>query len=167
MCRRLTGNEHDALDATQEALLTIVRRLDRFDGRSSFGTWAYRVTTNACLDELRRRGRRPDPLDPVTLHQQIGVADPATEVADRLTLDAALTELPPAFRTVVVLRDVSGLDYAEIAEALDLPIGTVRSRLARARARLGRALASDSSGNHATHAERPTPGVSAPPNLKP
>ena len=59
----MTGNDADALDATQEALLALVRGLPRFDGRSSFSTWSYRVATNACLDELRRRRRRPLPVD--------------------------------------------------------------------------------------------------------
>ena len=59
VCRRLAGNEADALDATQEALIAIVRGIRRFDGRAAFSTWAYRVATNACLDELRRRKRRP------------------------------------------------------------------------------------------------------------
>ena len=61
VCRRITGNDADALDATQEALIAIVRGLPRFDGRSRFSTWAYRIATNACLDELRRRRRRPEP----------------------------------------------------------------------------------------------------------
>ena len=60
-CRRLAGNDADAADATQEAVLAIVRGLERFDGRAKFSTWSYRVATNACLDELRRRGRRPTP----------------------------------------------------------------------------------------------------------
>src|SRR4051812_8448460 len=60
VCRRMMGNDADALDACQEALIAIVRGLDRFDGRSAFSTWAYRVTTNSCLDELRRRKRRPE-----------------------------------------------------------------------------------------------------------
>jgi len=61
ICRRMTGNDHDALDAAQDALIAITRGIDRYDGRAAFSTWAYRVTTNACLDELRRRKRRPLP----------------------------------------------------------------------------------------------------------
>ena len=61
LCRRMLGNDHDAEDATQEAMIAIVRGLARFDGRSAFSTWAYRVATNAALDELRRKGRRPRP----------------------------------------------------------------------------------------------------------
>ena len=159
VCRRLAGNDADALDATQEALIAIVRGLPRFDHRSAFSTWAYRVATNACLDELRRRGRRPVPgLEP-DLADAGGTVDrsgPAldTAVADRLDLDEALLTLPPEFRAPVVLRDQLGLDYAEIAEVLDIPPGTVRSRIARGRAALARHLAP--SGNPTTPDRRPT-----------
>ena len=143
VCRRLTGNATDAADATQEALIAIVRGLDRFDGRASLRTWIYRVTTNACLDELRRRARRPttgltDEL--VERVQRSDGPDLDTTIVDRLDIDAALQALPPTFRAAVVLRDVAGLDYAEIAEVLDLPIGTVRSRIARGRDRLATLL---------------------------
>jgi len=126
-------------DATQEAMIKIVRSLPRFDGRSSFGTWAYRIATNAALDELRKRSRRP------ALHVLDGsdradaeIADDTAErrlasVADRLALDDALATLPDDFRAAVVLRDVADLDYAEIADVLDVPVGTVKSRIARGR----------------------------------
>ena len=130
LCRRLTGNDADADDATQEALPTVVRRLDRFDGRARFTTWLHRVVTNACLDELRRRGRRPRPTD-----------------------DEALTHLSPEFRAAVVLRDLCDLDYAEIAAVLDLAPGTVRSRISRGRAALAHLLA----GNPAPTVERQNP----------
>jgi RNA polymerase sigma-70 factor (ECF subfamily) len=135
ICRRLTGDPDDALDATQDALIAIVRGLPRYDGRARFSTWAHRVTVNACLDELRRRRRRPVPstsdlpLEPV----DPGRPDLDEQIADRLRLDAALERLSPEFRAAVVLRDVIGLDYAEIAEVLEVPIGTVRSRIARGR----------------------------------
>ncbi len=130
VCRRLAGNEADALDACQEALIAIVRGLDRFDGRSSFGTWSYRVATNACLDELRRRKRRPDPGLPEVEHEVPGAAPGVADtVSDRLDLDEALGNLAEEFRAPVVLRDVAGLDYAEIAEVLGIPPGTVRSRI--------------------------------------
>lgn len=153
ICRRLAGNEADALDATQEALIALSRGLHRFDGRASFGTWAYRVTTNACLDELRRRKRRPDPGLPAT--ETTGPGGPPAldeQVTHRLDLEAALERLPEEFRVAVVLRDVTGLDYAEISEVLQIPPGTVRSRIARARA----ALARDLGGNRGTPAERTT-----------
>lgn len=129
------GNDADALDATQEALIAIVRGLGRFDGRAAFGTWAYRIATNACLDELRRRRRRPQPgLPDLDRAEPVPAGDET--VADRLAVDAALAALPPDFRAAVVLRDLLRLDYAEIAEVLDIPPGTVRSRIARGRAAL-------------------------------
>jgi RNA polymerase sigma-70 factor (ECF subfamily) len=154
ICRRLAGNDADAADATQEALITVVRRLDRFDGRSRFTTWLYRVVTNACLDELRRRGRRPVPVDDEVLTGE-PTGGPALDavVVDRLDVDTALAHLSPEFRAPVVLRDLCGLDYAEIAEVLGLPAGTVRSRISRGRALLAQALA----GNPHAAGERRTP----------
>lgn len=151
LCRRLAGNDADAADATQEALVTIVTRLDRFDGRSRFSTWVYRVATNACLDELRRRGRRPVPTEDAVVGDRAG-AGAAVDglVADRLDVDAALAGLRPEFRAAVVLRDLCDLDYAEIGEILDLAPGTVRSRIARGRAALAHLLA----GNPAPPAGR-------------
>ena len=152
LCRRLTGNDADADDAAQEALLAIARGLPRFDGVSAFGTWAYRVATNACLDELRRRHRRPEPVpdDPAAPAWE----HPPDEVAaDRVDVDAALVRLPLEFRAAVVLRDLCGLDYAEIAEVLGVPPGTVRSRIARGRAALVPLLAR----NQTSEPERPKP----------
>ncbi len=136
ICRRLAGNEADASDATQEALITLVRRIDRFDGRSKFTTWMHRVVTNACLDELRRRGRRPGPA-PVEEQPLAAVERPvADSVSDRLDIEASLAQLPEAFRVPVVLCDQMGLSYEEIAEELDIAPGTVRSRISRGRRRL-------------------------------
>ncbi len=156
MCRRLAGNEADALDATQEALINISRRLDRFDGRSAFSTWAYRVATNACLDELRRRGRRPTPGLPEQEPAETGAPAVDAGVAGRLDIEAALAELPPEFRAPVVLRDQLGMDYAEISEVLSIPPGTVRSRIARGRRRLAELL--EGTQNH--RVERPNPEAS-------
>ncbi len=146
---RITGNPTDAADATQEALLAVVRGLPRFDGRSSFTTWLYRVTTNACLDELRRRRRRPVPTD------DSSIPEPATHSGEsvidtRLITDAAVAALPEDYRLPVVLRDLADLDYAEIAEVLGVPLGTVKSRIARGRAQLAAAL-----GNPEAPGERP------------
>lgn len=149
VCRRLTGNEADARDATQEAMIALVRGLPRYDGRAAFTTWAYRVVTNACLDELRRRRRRPEPVEPDALPPPASGPDLATTVADHLDLDGALADLTPEFRAPVVLRDVLGLDYAEIADVLQIPAGTVRSRIARGR----RALAAQLGGNRAALAD--------------
>ena len=163
VCRRLTGNDADAADATQEALLAVVRGLGGFDGRSRFSTWTYRVAVNASLDELRRRRRRPEPGLPedrgdapagpaVARFPGGGSGDEDVEaVAGRLDIDAALMRLSPEFRAVVVLRDLCGLDYAEIGEVLDLPPGTVRSRISRGRA----ALVPWLSGNPEAGAGRP------------
>jgi RNA polymerase sigma-70 factor (ECF subfamily) len=143
LCRRMLGNDADAADATQEAMIAVVRGLPRFDGRSALSTWIYRVTTNAALDEVRRRRRRPLTTDDVdAAADRAGGSAPSLDdtVADRLRLDAALADLSPEFRAVVVLRDVIGLDYAEIADVLDLAPGTVRSRISRGRSALARAL---------------------------
>lgn len=149
VCRRLAGNDADAQDATQQALIAVVRGLPRFDGASAFSTWAYRVATNACLDELRRRARRPTPVAPDEPPAAFDVVDrspgPEQRVVDRLVLDRALADLPDEFRAAVVLRDVAGLDYREIGEVLDLPPGTVRSRISRGRRLLARAVGNPSS----------------------
>jgi RNA polymerase sigma-70 factor (ECF subfamily) len=169
VCRRITGNDADALDATQDALIAIVRGLPAFDGRARFATWAYRVATNACLDELRRRKRRPVPVD-TDLHQSGDdhgsdgrlltggppVDQVADGVADRLLVDHALAELAPEFRVAVVLRDLCQLDYAEIADVLDIPIGTVRSRIARGRRHLADVIGHSTGGNSTGSADRPT-----------
>ncbi len=149
LCRRMCLNQADADDATQEALIALVRGLHRFDGRASFSTWAYRVATNACLDELRRRKRRPVPgLDP---SMAPAGRDPADGVVAQVDVDAALASIAPDFRAAVVLRDLCGLDYTEISEVLDIPAGTVRSRIAR-----GRAALADRLGNPQPDPDRPT-----------
>jgi RNA polymerase sigma-70 factor (ECF subfamily) len=156
VCRRIVGTPHDADDAAQEAMIRIVKGLRSFDGRSSFGTWAYRIASNTALDELRKRRRRP------MLHvvgddgEAPEVVDRLAErrvdsVADRLSIDDAIARLPDDFRAAVVLRDVADLDYAEIAEVLGVPIGTVKSRIAR-----GRSLLAEHLGNRGTPGERPT-----------
>jgi RNA polymerase sigma-70 factor (ECF subfamily) len=140
----MLGNDADAVDATQDALLSVVRSIARFDGRSSFGTWIYRIATNACLDELRRRRRRPvvglpeqmdDDRDPGRGFGA-GGRDPADEASAHVDIDAALRRLAPEHRVAVVLRDVCDLTYEEIAVILEVPIGTVRSRIARGRGAL-------------------------------
>lgn len=147
VCRRIAGATRDADDACQEALIKIARGLPRFDRKAAFGTWAYRIATNAALDELRKRRRRPalTVVDDDTIHEP---ADPGAvrrvdAVADRMAIDAALADLPDEFRVAVTLRDVADLDYAEIAETLDVPVGTVKSRIARGRAILAKRLRLD------------------------
>ena len=154
--------------------MAIVRSLKGFDGRSAFTTWAYRVATNACLDELRRRRRRPEPGLPDDLAGEAGPSrrvgaggsaggsgggDPFSGVDTRLAVDAALAGLPMEYRVAVVLRDLCGLAYGEIADVLGVPIGTVRSRIARGRSALMPALAPDQpdvGGNPSASRRRPT-----------
>lgn len=162
VCRRIAGSTRDADDAAQEALIRIVKNLDRFDGRSAFGTWAYRIATNASLDELRRRARRPqlhtvDDAGPVERADELSHRH-VEAVADRMAIDAALADLPPEFRVPVVLRDVGDLDYAEIAEQLGVPVGTVKSRIAR-----GRRMLVERLGNRGDDRERPTNTPTEPP----
>ena len=167
VCRRITGNEADAADAAQEAMIAVVRGLGRFDGRSAFGTWVYRIATNASLDELRRRRRRPQLFG---REQDTGTGNDRPEqidhdsglridhIADRFEIDAALADLPEDFRVPVVLRDVADLDYSEIAEVLNVPIGTVKSRIARGRAQVAASI-SQANGNQRPGSDRQTPGT--------
>jgi RNA polymerase sigma-70 factor (ECF subfamily) len=150
----MLGNDADAIDATQDALLSVVRSIARFDGRSSFATWIYRIATNACLDELRRRRRRPlvglpgEAEDDRDGPGAFGVSsrDPADEAAAHVDVDRALRQLAPEHRVAVVLRDVCDLTYEEIAVVLDVPIGTVRSRIARGRGALADPMEESASG---------------------
>lgn len=161
LCRRLCPTDADAEDATQEALIAVVRGLPRFDGRSSFATWSHRVTTNACLDALRRQQRRPTVVRSIGPRDEsrhtstsLGPIDPPDttggpddHIPQRMAIDDALAALPDDFRVPVVLRDQLELDYAEIADVLGIPPGTVRSRIARGRARLAEMLGPQHDGN--------------------
>lgn len=152
ICRRITGNREDALDAAQEALIAIVRGLPGFDGRSAFRTWVHRVAVNAALDEVRRRGRRPTTLGSTDdLPSSERSRGPEPQVVAKLDVDRALGTLPQEFRAAVVLRDCCDLDYATIAEVLQVPTGTVRSRISR-----GRALLAEALGNTGAAELRPT-----------
>lgn len=152
LCRQLCRNPSDAEDAAQEALIALVRGLDKFDGRSRFSTWAHRVTTNCCMDELRRRRRRPEPVDddrsPEIATSEPGPHDHAVRTDERARIAAGLDALPEEFRAPLVLRDIADLDYATIGEILDLAPGTVRSRIARGRARLARLLDGNQPAGH-------------------
>lgn len=157
VCRRVTANRDDALDATQEALVAVVRRIATYDGRAAFTTWLHRVAVNAALDELRRKGRRPRPAE--ELPESPGRSfEPAVDA--RLDVDAALASVPEDFRVAVVLRDLADLEYEEIARVLDIPVGTVRSRIARGRAALAERVQDVTHGNPAGNPRRPTVGDS-------
>jgi RNA polymerase sigma-70 factor (ECF subfamily) len=145
---RLTGNADDAQDLVQETLLRVRRGLSTYQPGSMEG-WLSRIATNVFLDEVRRRGRRPTETLPADLDR---AAPPAMAADEALAsgaisedVQAALVELPEEFRVAVVLCDVVGLSYAEIAEALGVPTGTVRSRIHRGRALLRQSLAGERS----------------------
>lgn len=155
LCRRMVG-ENDADDATQNALMAIVRGLPSFDGHSTFVTWSYRVATNACLDEIRRRAKRPVlKLADDDLYETTGSLRSQSDidrVTDRIDLDAALATLTIDQRVAVILRDLCSLSYNEIAIVLDIAPGTVRSRIARGRGQLHDFLI----GNSTTVDQRPS-----------
>ncbi len=127
-------------DVLQEAFVRAFKSLGRFRGDSSFGTWLYRITYNACIDELRR-GRRVIPLMAETDPEPVDVRSGPEEAAiGRLDLAAALASLPPDMRAAVLLVDADGLDYTAASRVLGVPPGTIASRLSRARAILRVAL---------------------------
>jgi RNA polymerase sigma-70 factor, ECF subfamily len=146
---RLLGHEADALDAVQNAFIKVFTHLDGFQGRSSIKTWVLRVVNNAALDLGRQRGRREGmrrddpaierPLDVPAAHDD---PDRELERADlRRLLDEALLQIPVAQRRTFVLHVDGGLSYREVAEVLDISIGTVMSRLFYARQKLRALLA--------------------------
>jgi RNA polymerase sigma-70 factor (ECF subfamily) len=143
---RLTGNEADAQDLVQEVLVRVQRGLATYRPGSMEG-WLSRITTNAFLDEVRRRRRRPtEPLPEEHRTQLAAPHDVESTVAATTLPDevqAALAALPDDFRVAVVLCDVVGLPYEEIAAHLQIPVGTVRSRIHRGRTSLRRALGGD------------------------
>jgi RNA polymerase sigma-70 factor (ECF subfamily) len=151
---RMLGDAEVAADATQEAFISAYKHLGTYRG-GSFRGWLLRIVTNACYDELRRRKRRPTvPLEPVDANEEeiespswmIDPGELPEQAAVRKELAQAIQRcldgLPDEFRLVVVLVDIQGLDYQEAAQAVGKPIGTVKSRLARARLRLRECLQS-------------------------
>lgn len=149
---RILGDDNLAADATQDAFLAAFRSLSSFRG-GSFKAWLLRTVTNACYDELRRKKRRPSTsLEPADhdgddMESPRWIADPALtpeQQAEAVELEHAiqhcLESLPLDFRTVVVMADIQGLDYTEVAAAVRVPLGTIKSRLARARLRLRECL---------------------------
>ena len=145
---RMMGEAEAADDATQDTFISAYRHLKDYRG-GSFKSWLLRIATNNCYDELRRRQRRPTtPLEPLDEDDQevespAWLTDPGEspeEALERQELNKAiqrcLADLPPDFRSVVLLVDVQGLDYAEAAQVIQSPVGTIKSRLARARQRM-------------------------------
>lgn len=146
-CLRIVGDRAEAEDLTQEAFMKAFASIDRFDGRASFYTWLYRIAVNLCLSARRKNSRRACSSDAGWTHsgggqeggdRSLAVEGPtpleeASRAEQHRHVLAALAELDDEHRTVVVLRDIESLDYAEIAETLNVPTGTVKSRLHRAR----------------------------------
>jgi len=131
---RLAGNDDDAQDLVQEALIRVRRGLERYEPGSLEG-WLARIVTNVFLDEMRRRKRRPADALPDDPERVLPPSPGADEVSSGLSneIQAALAALPEEFRVPVVLCDVADQSYEQIAEALHVPVGTVRSRLHRGR----------------------------------
>ncbi|MFQ5617143.1 MAG: RNA polymerase sigma factor [Anaerolineales bacterium] len=145
---RILGDPAGAQDATQDAFISAFRSLHRFRG-GYFRAWILRIVTNACYDELRRRKRRSTtPLEPLNrdgeaIETPYWIKDPGETPEERIiraelnqAIQDCLNRLSEDFRTVVVLVDVQGMDYAEAAAVVQKPLGTIKSRLARARMRL-------------------------------
>jgi RNA polymerase sigma factor (sigma-70 family) len=145
---RLTGNQHDAEDLTQEVFVRVFRSLANYTP-GTFEGWLHRITTNLFLDLVRRRARirfdpLPDDAERLPGRGQSGTQNPAQAYDDThfdADVQAALHALPPDFRAAVVLCDLEGLSYEEIAATLGIKIGTVRSRIHRGRSQLREALA--------------------------
>lgn len=141
---RLTGNPHDAEDLTQEVFVRVFRALPTYTP-GTFEGWLHRITTNLFLDQARRRSRlRFDPLGDDEAKVPARAAQPDAAVADGMfdsDVETALQALPPEFRVAVVLCDIEGLSYEEIADVVGAKLGTVRSRIHRGRAMLRKALA--------------------------
>jgi RNA polymerase sigma factor (sigma-70 family) len=144
---RLTGNQHDAEDLTQEVFVRVFRSLSSYTP-GTFEGWLHRITTNLFLDLVRRRARirfeaLPDDAERIPGPDRAGLQTPAQAYDDThfdADVQAALDALPPDFRAAVVLCDLEGLSYEEIAATLDVKIGTIRSRIHRGRAQLRAAL---------------------------
>jgi RNA polymerase sigma-70 factor (ECF subfamily) len=149
---RILGDDELAADAAQEAFISAFRSINSFRG-GSFKAWLMRTVTNACYDELRRQRRRPTtPLEPDTnngeeMDSPRWLADPNMSPEQEAETDElehaiqhCLENLPTDFRVVVVMADIQGLDYSEVATAIRVPLGTIKSRLARARIRLRECL---------------------------
>ena len=151
LCLRMTGNREDALDLAQETFLNAWRGLSSFQGNSSFSTWVYRLASNACIDFLRKRKRRQQGESPHSLDDEEAPlpepADPRGSPEEELerrelrrAVERGLQALPDHHRQVLVMRELSGMSYQEIGAVLDLDLGTVKSRIARARLALKKFL---------------------------
>ena len=138
----LCKNEHDAMDVAQEAFLRIYKSIKTFREDSSLSTWIYRITVNAAYDFLRAQSKRSEV--PIEMAQNVKAAATPEAVYEKLekrqAVRAAIEKLNEEHKAVIILRDINGLSYSEIAQALSIEEGTVKSRLFRARAMLRKIL---------------------------
>lgn len=148
LCLRMVGNVSDAEELTQEAFLTLFRKIQTFRGESAFSTWLLRVAMNVVLMRRRKKKLQEVPIDtdnenddPEWIPTEYGVHDAVLEgLADRVCLEAAVAELPPGYRQVFELHDVLGCQHHEIAEILGYSVGNSKSQLHKARLRLRKLL---------------------------
>ena len=140
---RMCGNREDAQDCQQEAMLRVYRAISGFKGQSSFSTWVYRITMNSCLDELRRRKSRTATSLDALLETGFAPSDESDtpeqnslRSEQRRVLEKAIAGLPEDMRAAIVLRDIQGCSYDEIAQTLDANVGTIKSRISRGREKL-------------------------------
>lgn len=149
--RRVVGDDHLAEDVSQDAWVRAFEKLHLFRGDSSFGTWMHRLAVNSALNRLRRQNKRPDVE--ATAERYSGPPPLDETVLNNKLLGEALDRLSPGYRTVLVLHDVEGLTHEEIAEQMGVAVGTSKSQLHKARARMRDLLAPargrNEAGNHA------------------
>jgi RNA polymerase sigma-70 factor (ECF subfamily) len=158
-CYRMLGSPHDAEDVVQETLLRAWRSLDRFERRSSVHTWLYRIATNACLDELEQRPRRPQAVQPYPDARLEELASPVADPAARYALHegmelaflTAIQQLPGRQRAVLILRDVLGWTAREAADLLESTVAATNSALQRARATIDDDVTAHAVAPRATH----------------
>lgn len=149
VCLRILADPEEARDTSQEAFVTAFRKLSQFRGDAAFTTWLHRIAVNACYDALRRAKRRPmlhtaEPSgDDREREPGTPSPDPADEIAGTVDVARALAGIPEDYRIAVVLADVEDLPYEEIARVLEVPVGTVKSRVHRGRIALARALSGE------------------------
>lgn len=153
ICLRELGSRADAEEATQDTFTKLARAADGFRGDSLVSTWIYRIAVNACRDLQRYHGRRPStPVEDVegAIARRVDGADEVADVAEGVelseTLRRALGELDDLSRTLVLLCSVQGLTYPEASDILDVPVGTIKSRIFRARAQLAESMAASGAG---------------------
>lgn len=142
---RMTGSAADADDLLQDIFLQIYRRLETFRGDSALGTWLYRLAVNCCLDHLRsKQGKQQKATGFLEDLDQVEPAAPGSwrpdTVLDRMELERAIAQLPPSYRAAFVLHDVEGLEHHEVGETLGIAVGTSKSLVHKARARMRRLL---------------------------